>query len=768
MFLQKIEILGFKSFANKTVLEFPRPGKGCPLIKNDRKVNHQLANGVCGISAIVGPNGSGKSNIADAIRWALGEQSLKTLRGKKSEDVIFSGSDKKGRLGMAEVSLHINNEDGTVPIDYPEVVITRRLYRNGEAEYLINKNKVRLQDILMLVAKANFGQKSYSIISQGMIDSILAASPAERKDFFDEAVGVKQYQIKRDQSLNKLEQTWQNLRSVEVLLNEIGPRLRSLTRQVKRLERRETVEKELRELQRNYYGTLWQELERDLKGLKPKFEQLQKQTKAKQGELFETQEKLAKLEKQDSRTETFNKLQQSYQRLLEQKNELSEKQLILKHKIELAKQKVTKAEVMPIVEIIDRLKEIEKIQNKLLDLIESKNFESVKGEAGKLAKEVKELIVELENPSTQEVKVDQKLQQELDDIVKKMKEVEEDLFKAQRAIDDFNKKQDEQKGEFFDLQRKFQEQQNQLNILNNKISEIRVELTRLETKKEDLELEINEEMQDFSWVKEFKGKIKLDRDTALSQIHKLKHQLELIGGIDPEAVKEYKETKERYDFLSTQSEDLNRSIKSLEEVIQDLDETIHQQFDTSFKNINKEFQKFFKILFAGGKAELSLIREEKKKEVGKKEESSTILEGEEVVQGPEKEKKPWLKFESGRVVKGIEITATPPGKKLKSINMLSGGERALTSIALICSIIANNPSPFVVLDEVDAALDEANSERFAQILDELAHKTQFITITHNRATMHKANILYGVSMGDDGVSKLLSLKIEEAEEAVKS
>jgi chromosome segregation protein len=194
MFLEKLEIQGLKSFANKNELVFPG------MLDGTKR----------GITAIVGPNGSGKSNVADAVRWALGEQSMKTLRGKKSEDVIFSGSDKKGKLSMAEVSMHLNNEDGKAPIDYSQLVITRRLYRNGESEYLINNNRVRLSDIQMLLAKAKFGQKTYSVIGQGMVEGFLNTTLAERKEFFDEATGVKQYQIKRDDALNKLRSSHEN------------------------------------------------------------------------------------------------------------------------------------------------------------------------------------------------------------------------------------------------------------------------------------------------------------------------------------------------------------------------------------------------------------------------------------------------------------------------------------------------------------------------------------------------------------------------------
>jgi len=263
------------------------------------------------------------------------------------------------------------------------------------------------------------------------------------------------------------------------------------------------------------------------------------------------------------------------------------------------------------------------------------------------------------------------------------------------------------------------------------------------------------------------------------EIIKLKRQLELIGGVDPETVKEYQETKERHDFLAGQAADLKKSINSLEKVINDLDDKIQLQFDDAFKSINKEFSKFFKILFDGGKAELLLIKEENKPEEKKTETDEQKLEdfeGETVQPGilaalTEAEEnlspKRFLKRKTGKVITGIDIMATPPGKKVSSINMLSGGERSLASIALICAVISNNPSPFVILDEVDAALDESNSQRFSKIVNDLAHKTQFIVITHNRSTMHQANILYGVTMGEDGVSKLISLKLEEAQKIVR-
>src|SRR3989338_7017249 len=387
MRLEKIEIQGFKSFAQKTELFFPRTSSAT--------VN-------CGTACIVGPNGSGKSNIVDAIRWVLGEQSLKSLRGRKSEDVIFSGSEKKGKLGLASVALHIDNSDGVMPVDYKEVVISRKLYRNGESEYRVNKSRVRLQDILLLVAKANFGQKSYSIVSQGSIDQVIMASPADRKDYFDEAVGVKQFQLKRDSSINKLESAWNNLLQVDALLTEIRPRLNSLTRQVNRLQRREKIEAHLRELQKKYYGFLWSELRTKADQIKPKLTAAEAALQEKEHSLQAVQKELRQLEQQETSSSAFSSLQDKYQKLLEQKNKLREEQLMLQNKIELAKQRQTERAVpLPLPDIIKKLKAIDALEEAIVKNLESGRAEQlaqVKADAKELAGLIRELINQLENP----------------------------------------------------------------------------------------------------------------------------------------------------------------------------------------------------------------------------------------------------------------------------------------------------------------------------------------------------------------------------------
>ncbi len=223
MYLKRLEIHGFKSFATKTTMEFSQ-----------------------GVISIVGPNGSGKSNVADSLRWVLGEQSAKLIRGKQSQDVIFAGSEKKVKMGFAEVFATFDNRDRRIPVDAAEVSIGRRIDRSGESEYLINGNRVRLLDIVDLVLKSNIGTSRYTVIGQGTIDQMVLAGPAEVKNLLDEASGVKNYYIKREKTLRRLEQTAQNLMRAEDLINEIEPRLKSLRRQAKKMEARAELEQELR------------------------------------------------------------------------------------------------------------------------------------------------------------------------------------------------------------------------------------------------------------------------------------------------------------------------------------------------------------------------------------------------------------------------------------------------------------------------------------------------------------------------------------------
>ncbi|MCX6797925.1 MAG: AAA family ATPase [Candidatus Falkowbacteria bacterium] len=887
MYLEKLEIQGFKSFANKNKLVFPG------LITDTKR----------GITAIVGPNGSGKSNVADAVRWVLGEQSLKTLRGKRSEDVIFSGSDQKHQLSFAEASLHLNNEDKSFKfridptstaegaeddyINYPQIIITRRLYRNGDSEYLINNNRVRLLDIQMLLAKANFGQKTYSVIGQGMVENFLNTSAAERKDFFDEATGVKQFQIKRDHSLNKLESSYENLQQTDLLLNEIRPRLRSLTRQVEKLKKRGQLETELRTQQFNYYQVIWEEINHKLNQANDSALILEKTERSQTAKINKLLEDLNKIKNTDKRQET-EALRLELDRLQTDKNQhlkqlarlqaeielnlesqgqfdlswLSQKQAELKINLEqinkelaatednirqarddsleteqreisqkinglnqelLAinqslspksnsssqKQQINKIvkelleeldkikkenDLAKIKELIDRLKQDytkriqdletvdnsdkikhwQKIQAAIIALSEQKQSLTEKINVKRLEtlrhEEKSKLLLEKKDQLETDLSglqnkigknqtrfSDKKMDQEQTTLNSKLEILNAKITEIENEFKVINLSREQEKKLMFDLQKNLQDLQAEHNKTQTELNNIKINATRQETRLEDLENNIRNEGLNLAIIKNHKpDDPDFDPEKSQKKINDLKSQLEQIGGIDPEAEKEYGETKERFDFLSTQTADLRNAINSLEKIIYELDTNIKERFDKEFKVIEEKFNEYFKILFSGGNAKIFRlsISDQEKEEAKNQDDTPKILEDEEL------KKIKMLKKHNATGLAGIEIQATPPGKKIQSVAMLSGGERALTAIALICAIISANPAPFVVLDEVDAALDESNSERLAKILDDLSNRTQFIVITHNRASMKKANILYGLTM-HEGVSQLLSLKLEE-------
>ncbi len=726
MHLERLEIQGFKTFAKKTLLTFLSP-------KNDR----------CPLTAIVGPNGSGKSNTADAIRWVLGEQSLKLLRGKQSDDVIFSGSEGKGRAGFAEVSITLNNEDKTMPIDYQRVVITRRLFRDGTSEYVLNEANVRLADIQLLLAQANIGQRSYSVVGQGMIDHILVASPEERKTFFDDATGVKQFQIKRHEAMLKFKRTLENLADVEMVIKEIEPRMRSLKRQITRLEQRDEVGRNLREQERIYYGSHWWKLVDQRANTDIQLADVDKKIDHVKAEVTVLEEKTTIVETEDIVDEGLIALQKSYREHQRSRDGIRRKHFETEKGIELAKVKAqSNWAPLPLSKIIE---EVETLKQQLKNVKSLKSLEDILKEIDVACTHSQTLVSRLQRPNPEDIKPDPTLLAEMARLKEEEKELDKQLKELEHDIDSHAVKEKQVRSDLIDTQRALRAKQQDLHTLEQEKNRYDIERARLEERTQALQKEMDEFMkQEAHDVREQRIHLSESLDDAYAEIQRLRYKLELIGGIDPEIVQEYEETKQRFDFLEGQVDDLQKAIKSTGKIIQELDEQIANQSKKVFGDINKRFQHYFKILFGGGICELVRVTAPLTP-ADTASQQSVVSSGS--IEMTQKE--------------GIEIYATPPGKRLKSLNLLSGGERALTSIALLSAIMDVNPSPFVVLDEVDASLDESNTVRFASILDELAQKSQFIIITHNRATMEKANILYGVTMGDNGISNLLSVHLED-------
>ncbi len=734
MYLKRLEIQGFKTFAQKTVLEFVPD-----------------ANGRYGMTAVVGPNGSGKSNVADAIRWVMGEQSMKLLRGKKGEDVIFSGSEKRARSGFAEVTMTLENNDKQ-DIQMNEVVITRRLYRDGTSEYEVNKQSARLQDVVLLLAQCGIGQRTYSVIGQGMIDAVLVASPSERKEFFDEAFGLRPFQLKRQASVLKIQASKEHARQTDILLQEIGPRLSALERQAKRLEQRASLEEELHMLERAYYGHEWMTLHRAIKSASGRREIASADRAKHEAQAKALEQTLAELEKATPPSQGFREIRAELDTLAKQRAGLREEQMKLETKRAVAEAKQEKPWApLPLSRIIGAIDEL-RIAHEELDTLlakEKPDVQALRAIAVRLKQGSVDLLGKLQRPAPEPealtVTRDPEVERGIADIAKKMADIATKVAETEARLESWNANEEIKRSSIFETQHLLNKRREEVQMADRTVGDIAIELTRLETRRESLLAELMqyaphlESQLDADHMSEQVVK-DLPAD-APARIHKLRSQLEWIGGIDPEVVKEYQDTKVRFETLSTQHVDLVAGIASLERVVEELDTTIRERSERAFHELDKEFGAFFKTLFNGGEAKLVEMNPEPEVD-----EEGVALPME----------------DEDRVV-GIDILATPPGKRLKSISLLSGGERALTSIALICAIMATNPSPFVVLDEVDAALDESNSKKFAQIVASLAQKTQFVVVTHNRSTMSEAHVLYGITMGEDGVSQLLSVKLEDVE-----
>jgi chromosome segregation protein len=599
-----------------------------------------------------------------------------------------------------------------------------------------------------------------------MIDHFLVASPDERKEFFDEATGVKEFQLKRHHAVLKLNRTEENIREVQMIVTELEPHLKSLKRQVNRLEQREAVEKELKEIEERYYGTVWHDMARQHKTLQKQYFDVETERVNKQKECDAVKESLHSIEKEEVESEDIIELQRQYEDLSKQGQKLREELTRMKNEIELRRfkhEQELRWEAMPLSKIVEHVATVSTLHGQLLADVRSlkdiKNLPALVKKIEDLGAKLTTLLNGLQRPTQEKTTFtpDKAVQVSLEETQKAIVVIEEKLREISREMREQSTAAKEKKTEFFTLQRSFQEKQEALRRVDDRLNALRVELAKVDTRREALEEEMNRNLGERS---QYIKNQQFTEDAATveplrARIFDLKNKLEMIGGIDADVVREYKEMNERYEFLQKQLTDLQKAMEDLYKVLRDLDERTKERRDVALKNINKDFDRFFKILFSGGKAELiPMFAEEGEEAVSEDDEESE----EELVEPAPKN----TKVGGITVLAGVDIKAIPPGKRITNLNTLSGGERAMTAIALICAIIYNNPSPFVVMDEVDAALDEANSGRFSHILAELATHSQFICITHNRATMQEADVLYGVTMGDEGVSHLLSLKLEQA------
>lgn len=760
--LKSIELSGFKSFAKKSVLNFNTP-----------------------ISAIVGPNGSGKSNVAEAFRFVLGEQSIKSLRGKRAEDLIFNGGKDAPRANRASAKVVFDNTKRILNIDFDEVAIERVVHRDSVSEYFINGSPVRLKDIIELLASAHIGASGHHIISQGEADKILNANPREKREIIEEALGLKIYQYKKEESRRKLEKTDENIKQVESLRREIAPHIRFLQKQVEKIEK--TIE------MRNSLKVLYQEyFKRESEYLKSTQAVLQNEKREPLAHLHKLEQELKNakeiLEKSDTKDIKSDEIINVERKLREERaakdsltreigrleGEIGSLDRLLKKQKETAQSAQSKlVELSSVENIVKSINlEIEEA-NTLTDL------QKIKGIFAKI-KEVLASFIE-KNRNQEDNDSQRELEEEITGLKKKKIEIDSQLVRhideERKLLAQYNETKDEiekEKDSNRDAEKavfRIVAEQNEINAklatLNNREEKLEIDNNNFKQELTEAGVLVGMEAvryQDFAIfdngnvslsAEQIATEDRIKQEERRRNIERIKIRLEDAGvGSGEEVLKEYKEVSERDEFLARELTDLIKSSESLVALIKELDEKLVFEFKVGVDKINIQFQDFFVKMFGGGSANLNVIREKKRRRSDV--EINVEDEGEMVQDETDEESD-----------EGLEIEVNLPKKKIKGLMMLSGGERALTSIALLFAMSQVNPPPFIILDETDAALDEANSKKYGDMIAELSKYSQLILVTHNRETMSRAGIIYGVTMGMDGVSKLLSIQFEEAVQVAK-
>ncbi len=837
MRLNKIEIKGFKSFGDKTIINFNS-----------------------GVTGIVGPNGCGKSNIVDAIRWVLGEQKTSLLRSDKMENIIFNGSKSRKKLQLAEVSISFDNTKNLIPTEYSTVTVTRKYFRSGDSEYLLNDVKCRLKDITNLFLDTGISSNNYAIIELSMVDNILNDKDNSRLHLFEEAAGISKFRKRKKETFNKIKQTELDLDRVEDLVYEIEKNLRSLKRQAKQTEKYHKYKDEYKIISINVALEVSKTTMSSLKEQKQKLTKVENENtkvitelakknsklESAKSSLIPYEKKLLKLQKKLNQVldkirnfEESKRMKSQKAKMLIEKiedlrdrikydtesnkrsefsissiqKEISSNEKELKKvvdKLKITKKDYTKYEeelkdknvkITDIKEVEDQFRQLnhnlESISNKrnqverllLLDNIDKKSvvekIKSIDKEILELKKGFKaiENLFKTENKeiirinklfsekskdlSTDEIKYNslknniESLKKEMEyknstyesnkrriaENIDNLKKSEKEVVKIDSDTDSNDnsliKLYDEKSKSEKDLQKfedeyyklkstinlddsSIKELQNKKDINLNLIDELKssiydneIELNSVEQRLSiEFDLDINTCKADKDFFKDSSV------DNMINRREELKEKIEKIGQINPLAMEAYKEIKERHEFITKEREDLLEAKDSLLKTIEEIDIVAKESFLNSFEKIKSNFKTVFRSLFTD-------------------DDDCDLL----------------INDEENPLESSIEIMAKPKGKKPLTINQLSGGEKTLTATSLLFAIYLLKPAPFCVFDEVDAPLDDANIDKFNKIVNKFSNTSQFIIVTHNKRTMNNADIIYGITMPEQGVSKVVPVDL---------
>ncbi|MDC0903184.1 chromosome segregation SMC family protein [Pelagibacteraceae bacterium] len=813
MKFKKLEINGFKSFSDKTTF----------LIED-------------GLTGIVGPNGCGKSNIVESLRWCMGENSAKSMRGSGMEDVIFSGTSNRPSKNISEVALLLDNKAKDGPSQYnelDELVIKRKIEKDKGSKYYINDKEVRARDVQTFFADLSTGAHSPSLISQGKIGQLVTSKPIERRSILEEAAGISGIHARRQEAETRLNAAENNLKRADELKKQQQKQLDNLKKQAEEATRYKEISKEVKKIEAGLYYLKIKEIEKDKKQILEKLSELDDEISAinidfnHNNTLLEEENRklaplrdkkmesaaklqklnldIASLDEEEARVKSLQvKLEKSIKTIesdlerersisldagLNEKRILKEKDELLKTENELLEVETTSSKDLnsskanldnlqdkldamldTIEEMIDQEKKITKdIFQELKKLVKKITLSqeeyaekygknrSIQSDSIKRKERIKNIDVELENWRNLKSN-SEKMIHELNERKNKLQiEINENQTNPERIatskgqnlqnLENTKKRNEEIEIELIEAEKKY-------NLINQNLKEIQLKLSELKENKARNEATVEGiENRKKDLLYSVKNELNIDGDTPLlvqsglsnlslenlpsiedqeQKVEKIKKQRDSLGSVNLRADEETKKYETEIKKMEDDRADLYSAIVKLKTSINELNQKGRERLLEAFTKVNRKFNEVYTKLFSGGTAKIELV------------DSEDPLEA------------------------GLEMFVSPPGKRLQSITLLSGGEQALTALSLVFAVFLVNPSPICVLDEVDAPLDDANVTRFCDLLDELTKttNTKFIIITHHALTMSRMHRLYGVTMAEQGVSQLVAVDLQKAEELV--
>jgi len=730
MQLKHIKLSGFKSFVDPTKISFPTNMVG-----------------------VVGPNGCGKSNVIDAVRWVLGELSAKNLRGDSMVDVIFNGSENRKASGQCSIELLFDNSSGKIGgefVSFNEVSIKREMTRDAKSNYFINNTKCRRKDVQDIFLGT--GLSSYAIIEQGMVSRLVSSKPDELRAHLEEAAGVSKYKERRKETESRIKRTKENLSRVKDIKDEIGRLIKRLQNQAKAAEKYNLLKDEKSKLELDKAILFSMEAKNNRDGLQKKLDGLKRDLKIKntESDTYQSQidqyrtENESVLKEYENAQKNFYAIGAEIAKREANLQNIIKSQLEIKDNLEKASANYERAKATE--KNFDELSPSEKAMHILDEIINTIQKHAIKTEnIDNKSLELKKLLKEILNIATAQSKtlIDEyltrqnELEIQIQDDQKNKKVIEDEIkefvdqsSKAESILITLRQKQSKFNDDLRELENKKSISDLDSRAISEKITNIRIELNTYEVNLENSNKKIQEaglELQTINFS-EYEGNSTDDIENKLTD---LEAKIIRLGAINLAAPEEIKEESKRKEELDEQYADLTEALEKLTSAIKKIDQETKTIFKDSFDAVNIKLKEMFPKLFGGGMAELTLIDE-------------------------------------NELNAGVVLMARPPGKKNSSISQLSGGEKALTALALVFAIFNLNPAPFCLLDEVDAPLDDLNTLRFVNMVEEMSDTVQFIFITHNKVSMERSDHLMGVTMQEAGVSRVVSVDVNQAVEMAQS